>query len=354
MAAKQSPRSAVEIASPSAMVRNDIFVGVRSLSLAVLLALLLALLPLSALAQTPDAEVDFYVKEPPPPDQPYTVGDRITLRLEVTHPVDSGVVLPQLDSEWADFTVVQQTSAETIKNIDGRAVTGKDITVALFAPGDFQTPRLVITHRPPAGNVEELAAPVITIKISSVLTDDSELRDLKPQADLPVPPVWPWVVGGLLATMLVLGLLAGAGLWLHHRRQQRAMAVDAPGAPVDLRPPEEIAHTELDHIESLKLPARQQFKQHYSLVADCLRRYIEGRYHIPALEQTTGEIRLALRQADISVHDSHQFMTIFTESDLVKFARHKPDPAAAAGLVAQAREVVNVTTPPPPEETVDD
>jgi len=319
----------------------------------VMIALLPILLPATALAQTPDAEVDFYLKAPPPPDQPYTIGDRITLRLEVTHLVDSGVALPQLDSEWNEFTVVQQTPPETIKNIDGRAVTGKDITVALFAPGDFQTPPLIITHRPPAGAVEELAAPVISIKITSVLTDDSALRDLKPQADLPAPPVWPWVVGGILLTMLLLGLLTGVGLWLHHRRQQQALAGDAPGAPVDRRPPEEIAHAELDHIESLNLPAHRQFKQHYSLVADCLRRYIEGRYHISALEQTTGEIRRSLRQTDISVHDSHRFMAIFTESDLVKFARHRPDPAAAAELVAQARQVVDVTAPPL-EETADD
>ena len=129
---------------------------------------------------------------------------------------------------------------------------------------------------------------------------------------------------------------------------------EAPGAPVDMRPPEEIARTELDRIESLNLPAQQQFKQHYSLVTDCLRRYIEGRYHLPALEQTTGEIRLALRQTDISVHDSHRFMAIFTESDLVKFARHRPDPAAAAGLVAQAREAVTVTTPQPSSQEAAD
>ncbi len=320
------------------------------------MVMLLALLPLPALAQTPDAEVDFYIKEPLP-DHPYTVGDPITLRLEITHPAESGVVLPQLEPEWESFAVVGQTPPDTVKNIDGNAITGKDITVALFAPGDFQTPRLVITHRPPDGAIEELAAPISSIKITSVLTDDSELRDIKPQADLPVPPVWPWVVGGTLLTMLVLGLLAGAGLWLHHRRQQQALTINAPAESADLRPPEEIAHTELARIESLNLPAQQQIKQHYSLVADCLRRYIEGRYHISALEQTTGEIRTGLRHVDISVHDSHRFMAIFTESDLVKFARHQPRPEVAMGLIAQAREAVTVTTPAPealpPEETVD-
>ena len=312
-------------------------------------ALLLSLAPPPAAAQLPDAEVDFFVKAPEA-GTPLTVGDHITLRLEVTHPVDSRVVLPQVAQAWESFEVVDQTPLETVDNEDGTVTTGRDIIVTLFEPGQFQTPRLIITHRRPDDAIEELAAPVISLQITSVLTDDTELHDLKPQAELPVPPVWPWVVGGLLLTILLTGLLAGAGLWLHHRWQSRqaAFPVQASTPIIDPRPPEVIAHAELDRIEALHLPAQNRIKEHYILVADCLRAYIEGRYQIPALEQTTAELRAAFRKSPVSMRHCGGFMGILAESDLVKFARYKPAAGEVSTLVNKARSVVDVTTPPPP------
>jgi hypothetical protein len=309
-----------------------------------LITLFLFSLATPAHAQSPDARTKFFIKSPDP-DQPLTVGDRMTLRLEVTHPLDSQVILPEVKEEWGDFEVVDQTEPETVDNNDGTATTGKDIVVTLFRPGEFQTPSLVVTHRKPDGSLEELGAPVIPLKITSVLTEDLELRDLKPQADLPLPPIWPWVVASILLTIFILGLLAGVGLLLYHRWKKRAKLEMAPAPFIDTRPPEVIAYAELDRIEALKLPARNQIKEHYSLVDICLRRYIEGRYEIPALEQTSAELRHAFRRSAALAEDAAEFMGIFSESDLVKFARYVPHADNVNGLVNQARAVVAQTTP---------
>ncbi|MBI1879073.1 MAG: hypothetical protein HYR94_12785 [Chloroflexi bacterium] len=269
----------------------------------------------------------------------------MTLRLEVNHPIDSRAVLPEVGEQWGPFEVVDQTEPETIDNNDGTATTGKDIVVTLFEPGEFQTPSLVVTHRQPDGSVEELGAPVIQLKITSVLTDDTELRDLKPQADLALPPIWPWVVAIMLLSMFIIGLLVGLGLWLYDRRRKRAGLELAPVPFVDTRPPEVIAYTELDRIEALNLPARNQVKEHYSLVDVCLRRYIEGRYEIPALEQTSAEVRAAFRRSPTRAEDAAEFMNIFLESDLVKFARYVPHADNVNSLINRARTIVTVTTP---------
>jgi hypothetical protein len=309
-----------------------------------LIALFLLSLAAPALAQSPDARTKFFIKSPDP-EQPLTVGDRMTLRLEVTHPIESQVVLPEVKETWGDFEVVDQTEPETIDNNDGTATTGKDIVVTLFEPGEFQTPSLVVTHRKPDGSLEELGTPVIPLKITSVLTEDLALRDLKPQADLPLPPIWPWVVASILLTIFILGLLAGVALLLYHRWKKRANLELAPAPFIDTRPPEVIAYTELDRIEALKLPARNQIKEHYSLVDVCLRRYIEGRYEIPALEQTSAELRSAFRRSPVLAEDAAEFMDIFSESDLVKFARYVPHADNVNGLINRARAVVAQTTP---------
>jgi hypothetical protein len=181
---------------------------------ALLIALLLLLLTLPAAAQAPDAAVKFF-RQSPESEQPITVGDRITLRLEVTHPLDSSADLPQLEvgQAWGDFEVVGQTEPEIINNRNGTATTAKEVAVTTFQPGQYQTPKLVVTHHLADGTTEELASPVIRLTVTSVLTDNLDLRDLKPQAELPLPPLWPYIVVALLLTMLILGLLAGLGLW---------------------------------------------------------------------------------------------------------------------------------------------
>jgi hypothetical protein len=319
------------------------------LGLIVLMSALFLTHPQPTLAQAPDAEVNFFV-DPDQADNPFTVGDRIKLRLEVNHPSDSRVILPQLEPEWEGFEVVDQTPPETVDHDDGTATTGRDIVVTLFEPGQYQTPPLVVTHRKPDGSLEELAAPVIALKITSVLTDDLELRDLKPQAELPIPPLWPYVVGGLLAAILLAGLLFGVGMWAYHRWKMRPIPLEVPLPVIDTRPPEVIAHAELDRIEALDLPAQNKIKQHYTLVADCLRVYIEGRYFIPALEKTTTEVRSAFVKAGVPMREIGAFMTLLSESDLVKFARYNPSADEVSRLIGTARAVVDATTPLPVEE----
>jgi hypothetical protein len=303
------------------------------------------LLASPVLAQSPEANVEFY-RVSPPKDQPITVGDPVTLRLEVSHPVDSTADLPQLEvgQAWGSFEVVSQSQPEIIDNHDGTATTAQNVVVTVFEPGQFQTPSVVVTHRRADDATEELGSPVIQLTVSSVLTDDLSLRDLKPQADLPLPPVWPYILAGVVATMLLVGLLAGLVFWLYDRRRRVKLEL-TPAIPADTRPPEVIAYAELDRIETLNLPAQQRIKEHYSLVDLCLRRYIEGRYQIPALEQTSAELRRAFRRSSAPAEHAANFMSLFSESDLVKFARYTPEADNIYSLINRARTIVGLTTP---------
>ncbi len=314
----------------------------------------LFLLSTPILAQVPDAEVDFFVI-PPEEDKPLTVGDHIILRLEVTHPANSQVSLPQIEEEWGALEVVGQTGPKTVTS-GGVATTGKDIIVAVYEPGQYQTEALVVTHQKGDGSTEELGAPIIPFQIESVLVEgDTDLRDLKPQAILPVPPIWPLILVGFMAALFVAGALTGTGLWLYHRRKSRLVDIPVPVGPViDPRPPEVIAYAELDRIKALNLPAKDQFKEHYSLVTNCLRQYIEGRYKIPALERTTSEIRSSFDKSHTPIETVRDFMKLFIESDFVKFARFRPHKQGADQLIIEARALVDVTTPVPAPEPVDE
>lgn len=306
---------------------------------------LLLLLPWLALAQQSEAEVDFFVKERP--EHPLTVGDQVTLRLEVTHPLQSQVGLPTFEPEWQPFDVITQTAAYRRDNRDGTATTAKEVVVSLYRPGQYQTPAFNVAHQRADGEVEELAAPIIELTVTSVLTEDDTLRDLKPQARVPLPPLWPWLLLGMFLTLILTGSATGVGLLLYQRWKRRPLPETGPAVVIDTRPPELIAYTELDRIEALELPAQNRIKEHYSLVTDCLRIYIENRYRIPAPEQTSYELRNAFRAKDIPMPHVTAFMSLMSESDLVKFARYVPSDENLHSLLNRARRIVDMTTPRP-------
>jgi hypothetical protein len=299
---------------------------------------------LAAGAQELESSVVFVPQAIP---EPLTVGDPVTLLLAVRHPLDTEVLLPVWDRELGGVEVLSQTAPQTVNNDNVSATTSQEIVVAVFAPGEYQIAPLTITQRRPDGSVSELQTPAISLAVSSVLTDDLNLRDLKPQATLPEPPLWPWLVGGVWLAVLLTTVLAGSGWWIYQRWFKKPVGPIPPLTQLDPRPPEVIAQAELDWIERLNLPAQNRLKEHYSLVTNCMRRYIEGRYGLPALERTTDELRTGFKAARTPTQNTTRFLNLFFEGDLVKFARYRPQPDDVAALIPEARRIVDDTTPVP-------
>lgn len=268
------------------------------------------------------------------PEGPLAVGDPIELTLSVTHPSGYLVILPELVGQWGDFIVQSQSTPQTIDVGNGQQVTSQVIDARLFAPGTFVTPSVVISFTDGNGRVDEVLARPAEVTIGSVLVEgDTELRDIKPQATLPYTNLLPWIALGLL---LVAG---GLGLAFILRQRQRRLAL----AAIDNRLPHEVALDELAHIQSLNLPEQGRFKEHYSLISDCVRLYMEKRFEIPMMERTTAEIAANLEPIEANANISGQYLSLLDVSDLVKFSKFKPEIASAYGLLASARQIVIAT-----------
>lgn len=273
-----------------------------------------------------------------------TVGDPIQLTLTVIHPPDYHVILPQLEAKWGEFTVASQSAGTTVSNPDGTASTSQMIDARLFAPGTFTTPSLPISISDSSGQLSEVIAEPLSLTILSVLVEgDNELRDIKPQAELPYRNLLAWIVG---IAVLTFGLAGALILWRRHRAKLSL-------ALVDNRLPHEVALDELERIEKLDLPKMGRLKEHYSLVADCIRLYMENIYHIPVIERTTGEIRANMKHSPISQEVAKQFIYFLDESDLVKFSKFTPDVESANQLLAQGRHIVEKTKPAVTEIGID-
>ncbi|MGW8225424.1 MAG: hypothetical protein ACWGOY_06820, partial [Anaerolineales bacterium] len=262
-----------------------------------------------------------------------------------THPPGYQVILPQLDSNWGDFLVQSQSAGETVPNPDGTETTTQVIDARLFSPGEFTTPPLTITVSDQAGELSYVSADPIPVSITSVLVEgDTELRDIKPQAVLPYVNYLPWIAGFIA----LFALTAGAAFLIRRRKIQQSLAV------VDNRLPHEVALDELDQIEQLDLPKSGRFKEHYTLVSDCIRLYMEKTYQFPVLERTTGEIRSNLKRTNVSKEIGNDFIALLDESDLVKFSKFRPDIHSAQQLLQDSRQLVEKTKSIIPQNETND
>ncbi len=280
----------------------------------------------------------------------FTVGDVILLALEIHHPSGSRAIPPALPEQWGSFEVRSQSPAQIETLPDGSHITHQQIAVTLFSPGEHTTPAFDITLRTAAGEFQELPAPSLTIYINSVLQPgDTQLRDLKPQADMDTP--FPWLAAGLMT------ILAALVVWRLYEKRKRTAGIPAAKTP-DPRPPHEIALAELARIKQMRLPEQARFQEYYTLLGDCLRCYLEAGYNLRALERTTAEISIELERAAFPPETVQGFLALLRECDLVKFARFQPSPDTANRRLQEAGELVRMLMPPteppsaPPEVKV--
>ena len=280
-----------------------------------------------------------------PDREELTVGDPVQLTLEVTHPTGYQVILPKLEQAWGPFEVRSQSQATTTANDDGTETTRQTIEVTLFDLGEFETPELRFGVSNGAGQVSDETVPSISLMVVPTLAeDDNNLRDIKPQAALTVPPVWPWIVGGVL----LAAVAAVVGWWAYRRRQGKPFGL-APA--VDNRPVWQVAFDTLDSIEGMGLVGQERFKEHYTLVADALRAYLENQFGLRVFDRTTSELKPILQRSELQPEHSRRLLDLFADSDLVKFAKFVPDPKLASRLTARARDLVELTRPKPESQT---
>ena len=65
-------------------------------------------------------------------------------------------------------------------------------------------------------------------------------------------------------------------------------------------------------------------KLYYSELTDIVREYLEQRYGIHAMEQTSDEIFASLRKLDVAEDNKAKLREVLLLADLVKFAKQQP------------------------------
>jgi hypothetical protein len=262
-----------------------------------------------------------------------TVGDPITYTLTVRRTERDRVVFPDAEGQFGDLEVREVRRPE-VKRSEGGAVEEVAVyVVTSYAVGAHEIPALGVGYVSASGDTGRAATNRLKVTVQSVIKPGEEkaLKDVKPPVDLSAGlPWWAW--------LLILLALAGLLAYLLYRRRKRrpATVVEAPPKPID-------ELEAFDQIAAMGLLARGEYKQHYSLVSDAVRRYVERRYRIEAMERTTWEVVSEMRQARMERATVEAFDTFLSACDLVKFAKHIPPMEEMEGVVDRAKEIVRAT-----------
>jgi hypothetical protein len=283
------------------------------------------------------------------------IGDQVQLRLELQRPANIPVLFPQMpDSLAGKIEVLKRSPIDTTKLDNQNLKLEQEFLITCFDSGYYRIPPFRFDIQS-AGRYDsiftnELILNVLTLKVDT--TRGPVDIKLPYEAPVTLKEVTPYLLGIILAGTVLFLLLYSI------KRKKKNL-------PVFVRPlkPKEPAHMialrELDRIKEEKLWQKGKIKEYYSDVTGVLRTYMEERFGIPAMEQTTDEIIRAFISNNQLIQEKllSNLNQMLPLADLVKFAKYQPLPDDHNLVLVNAYFFVNETTreqpqkPSKPEDT---
>lgn len=255
------------------------------------------------------------------------IGGQIDLKLQLSQPNDIELNFPVLtDTITKSIEIVRFSDPDTINTDNNRLLIEQTYRITSFDSGLHYIPPIVFEQAS-----VKLDKVVETEPMSlMVINPFEEVDPQKGITDIKQPIETPFLLSELykylpyiLAFILLSGIITLIALKYFGR--ELPVKIFTKEEPVIL--PHIRALSELERIKEEKLWQHSRVKDYYSGVTDTLRHYIEGRFDIGAMEQTTDEIMESFNKKDIVDKKlTYNLKHILSTADLVKFAKYEPLP----------------------------
>ncbi|MBL7897984.1 MAG: hypothetical protein JNJ99_05580, partial [Crocinitomicaceae bacterium] len=206
-----------------------------------------------------------------------------------------------------------------IDSISKTYLREQQITISAFEPGVFKIPAVDIEFNETVIQTNELEILVETVPVDT----SKGIVDIKPiyeveysftEMTLDFFKTYWYIFAGagvLVALFLLFRLLK--------KYRKEKPEPEAPKIPAHIT-----ALAALNELLMREQWKNEDKKEYYSRMTDTVRKYLEERFNIFALEKTTREILLELKNADISSDDKTFLKKILNQADMVKFAKFTP------------------------------
>jgi hypothetical protein len=250
-----------------------------------------------------------------------TIGDTVRYTVRLTRDENVKVNWPALGANLGMFEIRDYEKPDP-RRVKGRVLEEISYTISTFDTGRFEIPPLAIEYQnPPDTSWHPLQTEKLEIYVASMRpSQDGDIRDIKAPWELPRD--WKLFIG-IAAAVAAIGMLAGIGFYYWRKRQGKGLL---PERKEPERPAHEVALEALRKLRESDLLATGQIKAYYVELTEIVRRYIEERYFVPALELTTGELMNNLQTVSLENSARETLQDLLESSDLVKFAKYEPAP----------------------------
>ena len=269
------------------------------------------------------------------------LGDQMRLRIEVSAAKDAIFEPLNLSAVAADstFEILDESKWDTLGATGDKLRLQKNLLFIAWDSGYHRLPAIPLVYKM-GGKVDTFFTREIPIQVDLPKVD-TVLADIKPILEEPVKLqdfIWYIVAVAALLLLIVLVLVL----------RKRKTAVTLASAPVVPLSPHELALRQLEELQQQKMWQSGHVKGYHSALTHIVREYLEKRYGISALEQTTDEILAQLRKKGFDAPLSQKLADVLQTADLVKFAKAQPTAEFHEQAMAYARSFILETMPAAP------
>lgn len=270
------------------------------------------------------------------------IGDQVRLFLEVKPAAKSDKIKwAQLPDTLHGLEIVEKGKIDTVT--EGNSFSLKQrLLVTGFDSGKYYIPsfKFQISAN---GQVQEYATDSIPIEVQTIAVDTT--KAFKPIKDIEEVKFSIWEYWKeILAAILLVGFIA---FFIFYFIKNRKTAIPSKA---EKAPPEKAHEKALRLLSELKEKQYMQqgrSKEYFTEISDIVRTYLEERYNITAMEQTTDELLSLLKKQTDNKAELRkvrpELKLILRTSDLAKFAKANPLPDEYEACYAAAAEVIRRT-----------
>lgn len=254
------------------------------------------------------------------------IGDQVKLNLEVNQPSGFQLVFPMLHDTIVDkVEVLEDLGRDTIasENPDQilirhqYLITSFDSGIYVFPPFEFTFQSYIDS------SLDTITTPPTYMGVMTMALDTANpdaIADIKPPIKAPISfkEILPYALIGYFILFIISFLV-----YYFEKRKKNEPLFSRKPKPKE--PAHIIAYRDLNKLKRDKLWQKNLIKKYHSDLTEIVRVYIEDRFLIPAMEQTSDEILDSFKKSQII--DSLLFdalRELLKLADLVKFAKAIP------------------------------
>lgn len=302
--------------------------------LALMVLLLACAQPAVLTAQTEKPEAKVIA-----PSDTALLGDQVKVQVEFFQPMNIKASWPIPQQQLNGLEVISESPIDTLKQGD-RLLLKQQLLVTAFDSGDFKFPALTWAyyHKNDTTGYQVQSNPAFLHFKRLAVDTTGNIKAIKEPLKVPLTflDILPWLLI-VLVVLIVAYIIYRYFFKNRGKPQQPRMKIEPP------RPAHLMALEKLKLLEEQRLWQSGEEKLYYIALSNIIRNYLERRYHIFALENTTPDLLRDVKQLHLRKPAYEKLELLLERSDLVKFAKFHPLPEENQRSLELAYEFVDET-----------